>query len=236
MPDKIVPNNNENSNVSSSDEVAIHELGEALAVSAVSIRRELQRYPDEMGSFTIEDFEVDLPVRMRVDSLGQVMATVLPSAQANDAVARVRIRLKPGEKQVNAAPVIADYPVKALDSFSGDEIKTLEKHRIFSVEDFIRVCRNTAGRTQLEKLVSTSSIERALKPAELLTMPSVPGSISLGLIKNNIRSAEDFLGNKPEDLAHLLQNVPLEKIHVEDIQEWQKATNLHMKRQKMTNG
>src|SRR6185503_1066888 len=78
-----------------STEVALHELGESLVTSAVTLQRELRRYGEANGALLLEDLEMELPVKLRVDSLGQMMAEVVNEPPANSVLTRIRLRIRP---------------------------------------------------------------------------------------------------------------------------------------------
>lgn len=209
-----------------SQEVAMHELGEALAVSVVSIKRELQNYPDERGSFAVDDFEVDIPLQMRMDELGQLMVTVLDDGGATKAIARVRVRIKHDEKPLQRIPIIADLPLSELQVFTDSELKKLDEYRVFSVEDFIRVSRNSAGFKALEKRVSKTRTQKALKKAELLIIPDIPSHVSKELI-NNFSSVDEFVHKDSVSISKSLKKAKID-VGEQDVSEWQDKTRKYI--------
>ncbi len=110
-----------------STEVALHELGESLVTSAVTVQRELRRYGEANGAFMLEDLEMELPVKLRVDSLGQMMAEVVSEPAANSVLTRIRLRIRPDSHPVDAIPIIADAPLARLKTLSSQQIAFLER-------------------------------------------------------------------------------------------------------------
>ncbi len=93
---------------SASTEVALHELGESLVTSAVTVQRELRRYGEANGAFMLEDLEMELPVKLRVDSLGQMMAEVVSERRHSDHRGRAarasQNSVEPADRVPRAAP------------------------------------------------------------------------------------------------------------------------------------
>lgn len=204
------------------DEVCMHELCESLAISAVSIRRELQRYPDEMGIFSLDDFELEIPAKIRIDELGQTMTKVVSEASPNDTIARIKLRIKPVPGPLEMQPVISDQPLETLDVLSREQIAKFESYRIFSVEDLLRASRSVANRKALAGIIPEAKLGEALDRAGVAAMPGIPEGVSRKLLELKIKSPRDFVARDAEEMAKSLSHATGENIEAKDVIDWQK--------------
>lgn len=202
-------------------EVALHELGESLVASAVSIQRELRRYTEDNGAFLLEDLEVELPLKVRVDPLGQLMAQVVSEATPNSALTRIRLRIRPDAQPVDRVPIIADQPLEFLTILSKDQRAFLESYRIFSVEDLIRASRNAASRKALQTVIPKVVLEDSLARGGVLLIPVVPARVAAGMLGVGVKSVDDFLSRDPSRLALALAKALREQITREHVSQWQ---------------
>lgn len=202
-------------------EIGLHEVGEALAISAISIKRELSRYQDEMGLFEINDFELEIPVKLRIDDIGQVMATVVSEVNSSDAIARLKIKINPTSELPENLPIIADQPLESLGVFNPEQIKQFKQHRIFSVEDLLRASRNTSTLNSLTTIAPNDKLDTALNLAGVITMPNLPSGITSALVNLDVASPKDFVAKNPKTLATQLSQVTGESITEDDVKNWQ---------------
>jgi hypothetical protein len=204
-----------------SAEVALHELGESLAVAAASVQRELARYPSELGAFVLDEIEVSIPARMRVDGYGQVMATVVDTEAAQGA-AQIRLRVKPVLGAAIAPPRVLAQPVSKLGVLDAAAVERLAAARIFSVDDLVRVASAPAGRSALEKDGLAPLLDRALDRADVLAMPSIPAAAKEALVDDGVESPTAFVKQDAAALAERLSSRLGEKVTPEDVKLWQR--------------
>jgi hypothetical protein len=205
-----------------STEVALHELGESLVTSAVTVQRELRRYGEANGAFMLEDLEMDLPVKLRVDSLGQMMAEVVNEPAANSVLTRIRLRIRPDSHPVDSIPIIADAPLARLQTLSSEQIAFLKLHRIFSVEDLLRAVRSVAVRNALEAVIPATALDDSLSRAGVLLIP-VPARVAMALLDAGLKSADEFLRRDTLQLANLLTKSLGETVSKDFVTQWQGA-------------
>jgi hypothetical protein len=201
------------------DEVGLHELGESIAVAATSVQRELARYPNPLGAFVVDDLSIDLPVRLRVDTLGQVLATVVEGEAPG--AARMQFRIRPVVGATQPPPAYPAQPLSALRVLPGAAIARLEVHRIFSVDDLLRVARNAAGRAALERLELGVPIDDLAGRAAVLALPMLPPRVAEKLIELGVTSPAEFVGTAPRKLSGPLTKQLGERIKLADVARWQ---------------
>lgn len=217
LPDHEVPGTG---TPSSSTEVRIDELGEALAAALATAQRELARYPSALGAFVVEETDVTIPVRMRVDDLGQVMATVVPDATAAD-VGTVRMKIRSVLGASEPPPVVADQPLERLASLDVDTRAQLRAHRIFTVDDLARVGRNAAGREALGQIVDGPALDEALRAAGILRTPGIPAPVAEALVDARVGGVDAFVERDPAQLAEELGRRLPDAITADHVMAWQ---------------
>ena len=200
-------------------EVGLHELGESIAVAVTSVQRELARYPNALGAFVVDDLNVDVPLRLRVDSLGQVLASIVEGDSAG--AARMQFRVRPVLGAAQAPPAYAAQPLSALHVLPRETIARLEVHRIFSVDDLLRVARNAAGRAALERLDLGIELDGLLERAAVLALPVLPPRVAEALVEVGVESPTAFVRASPRKLARPLSKQLGERIRVDDVARWQ---------------
>jgi hypothetical protein len=189
--------------------------------SAVSIQRELRRYSEDNGAFLMEDLEVELPVKARVDSLGQIMTEVVNEMTSGSALTRIRLRIRPDAQPVDRIPIIADAPLASLNTLSTEQVQFLEAHRIFSVEDLIRTARSVAARKVLDSVIPSAVLDDSLARGSVLLIPVIPPHVALALIKVGLRSVDEFLHRDRTQLATALTGVLGGTVSQEQVAQWQ---------------
>ncbi|HYP52506.1 MAG TPA: hypothetical protein VEQ42_03140, partial [Pyrinomonadaceae bacterium] len=206
-----------------SAEVAIHEFGQSVAATVASVQRELLRYPTEVGTYVLEEIDLNIPVRMRVDQFGQVMAATVTDSQPHDAsIGQVRMRLRPlvGAPPPPPAPSTPNQSLKTLNALPPETIRRLEEQRIFSVDDLMRVSNTPAGRAALEKSDLGVPLQTVMDKAAVLSLP-IPSQVSEALLKDStIKSPADIITKSPEQLAQIVQqktNLPVSRL---DFLKW----------------
>lgn len=202
-------------------EVALHELGQSIAVTVASVQRELSRYPNTVGTYVLDEIDLSIPVQVRVDSLGQVLTTVAQGDITNKAVGNIHLRLRPVLGAVTPPPIIADQSLDTL-GLPEEAVAKLKSQRIFSVEDLLRVSSTGAGRTSLEnQLTEYGDPSKVLDSAALLTMPRVPSTISESLLKLGYTRTEDFMTADRRALAAKLTEQLGQPVSADDVWYWQ---------------
>jgi hypothetical protein len=203
-------------------EVALHELGESIAATVASVQRELARYPNALGAFVLDEMDLTIPVRMRVDLLGQVRATVADEDQAGVLVGNLHLRLKPVLGAAQPPPVTSGQSLQSLNVLRPEVIARLEQERIFTVDDLLRVSNTATGRTALNKMQLGTDLSSVLDRASVLTLPSVPAPVAENLVDIGISKPSDFVQGDPVQIAHTLSERLKQPITPEAVQAWQK--------------
>lgn len=167
-----------------STEVGLNELAESLALAARGMQQELVRYPESLGAFVLDDLELNIPMRMRVNELGQVMATVMPVERPGAVFGHVRMRLRPAPGAISplCAPA-SELPLDRLGSLEPEIIQKLRALRVFSVGDFLRVAQRPGGQAALERLglgqaITSKLVESWQSTARAAPMQPSPSSPS----------------------------------------------------------
>lgn len=207
-----------------STEVRLDELGESVAQAAWNMQQELARYPASLGAFMLDDLELSIPVRMRTDELGQVLATVMDTEQPGALVGQVRLRVRPTPGLVPAPPSSASaQPLEALGVLGPVALQKLHAHRIFSVGDLVRVAQAPEGRAALEHLDLGSSLEAVLARAAVLSLPTVPQTVSEKLLELGIQSPGHFIEQDAGQLSRRLTEKLRQPISASAVESWQRA-------------
>lgn len=219
-----------------STEVVLHELGASLAVSLATVQNELARYPNELGAFLLDEIEVTIPVCLRVDELGQIRVRTIEDSPDKFESGQVRLRIKPVIGTNQAVPQCADQPLPALgDALSTEAINRLEELRVFSIEDLLRIARDTAGQRAMEKLLPDIKIKDVIERATLFTLPDLAPRLAAALVQMGVTSPVDLVkrdSNKLADEINERLKDKLDKVVTsEDVSNFQSAirrlTQLH---------
>jgi hypothetical protein len=212
------------------EEVAVHEIGESAASAVIAIQRELSRYPEALGSYVIDEFELSVPVRLRMDGFGQMLATVVNGSEPSDAAAKevgnLRLRMRPADEHERIQRELSGRPLAALDALSPAAIARLERHRIFTVEDLQRVARTPVGREGIAGLSLGVKVDELLKRAFVVSLPVLPGPVAEALVKMDMVQPRDFIKARPENLAPSLSRRVHRRVTPEEIVSWQKDVSL----------
>lgn len=208
-----------------SAEVGLHELGESIAGTVARVQAELARYPSSVGTYVLDEIGLTMPVEMRVDELGQVLAKVVDGdADARANVGRVELKVKPVLGAVHAPPTIPDQPLSVLTELSAEAIQKLEAQRIFSVEDVARVARSPSGRATLESYELGVDLDTLLAKAALLSLPMLPVRVREALLSLGYSSPDAFVKEEDaETLAGKLSTALEQEISAEHVTAWQAA-------------
>lgn len=201
-------------------EVVLHELGTALAATLATVQRELQRYPGAAGVQVVDEFDVTLPVAVRTDDLGQVLATVTSKAAAGEALGSIRLRTRPQAGHV-PRPVVAPQPVDVLPQLEPEEVEELRRRRVFTVDDLQRVSSSRPGLESLSKIVPTERLNRAVEQCELLSLGNLPPIVAEELVRADVSGPKELLERDPEVLAKTLTSRLGEQVSPDDITSWQ---------------
>jgi hypothetical protein len=202
------------------NEVVLHELGTALAATLATVQRELQRYPGAAGVQVVDEFDVTLPVAVRTDDLGQVLATVTSRAGAGEALGSIRLRTRPQAGPV-PQPVIAPQSVDVLPQLEPEEIEELRRRRVFTVDDLQRVSSTRPGLESLSKIVPSERLHKAVEQSELLSLGNLPSVVAEELVRADVTGRKELLERDPEVLAKTLSSRLGEEVTPDDITSWQ---------------
>lgn len=205
-----------------STEVALHELGESLAVTVASVQDELARYPTALGAYLLDEIDLNVPVHLRVDELGQMMATVVQTETPDSTIGQLHLRLRPILGASQPPRVGSGRSLAALDALSPEAISRLEAQRIFSVDDLLRVARNPSGRSALASLDLEPDLQIVLSRADVLTLPMLPDPVAETLLQIGVEAPADFVNGDATALAGALAEKLQQPVAVEDVESWQR--------------
>lgn len=204
-------------------EVAIHELVDAVVQALVSTQRELARYATPLGAFVLDELDVTLPVRMRLDALGQIMTSLADPGGDERPVAQLRLRVRPALGTDTPPDVTSGQGLAELGVLDAQALAKLATLRIFSVDDLLRVARNAAGRSALSTLDVGVPITPLLDRLAIAAIPSLPPSVRKALIGVKIESPADFLARESGVLAKALTRYTGRRTTARDVEAWQLA-------------
>ncbi len=190
--------------IKESSEVLFHELGESLSTAASQIQDELDRYPKSWGSFHIDSLELSIPVAMRIDSFGQVFVEVDKSTEKENAGGNVTLKIRPYFGDWNTPEIYSDQSVKDLDVLTDKEIQVLEEHRIFTVNDLLRLTRNPTGRKAFENIGLGDKLDKIINRSVLMGYQEMDDELKIALVKLGVDSLEKFTDAKKDKLSKQL--------------------------------
>lgn len=202
------------------NEVVIHELGAALAATLATVQRELQRYPGVAGTQVVDEFDVTLPVTVRTDDLGQVMATVTSTTGPNVAVGSIRVRTRPQQGPV-VQPVLAPQPLDVLPQLKPADVEELRQRRVFTVDDLQRVSSTGPGLEALRQVVPVDRLEPAIEQSELLSFGPLPPKVAEELVHADVTGPTELVERDPTTLAKTLTRRLGEEVTTTDVSTWQ---------------
>ena len=209
-----------------SSEVALHELGESVAAAVISVQQELARYPASMGVYLLDEVDLSIPVCLRIDSLGQVMATVIERQQPGEVTGQMRLHLRPVQGRLQSPHhVISDLPLADLCVLAPEVILRLEAQRIFSIDDLLRVARHASGRNALVKMGLGVELDSVLNRADVLLLPMLPIPVARSLLRIGIKAPSEFVERDAEELAEILTAQLNQVFHKQDIICWQQEVD-----------
>ena len=200
--------------VAPTQEVALRELGAAIAASVADVQRELARYPSALGAYVLDELEIALPVKARIDDLGQAMVTVVDPKSDAPPPAMVRFRLRPLVGALPPPLPAPEEPLSALGTLSADAIAKLQARRIYSVGELRQVTSTAAGAAAVARLQLGVPLTQVLDRARLLDLPGVPSEVGAALLKSGVESVAEFARADPHKLAVLLTR---QLTHVVDV-------------------
>lgn len=203
-----------------SSEVVLHELGAAIAATLATVQRELERYPGAAGTQVVDEFDVSLPVAVRTDDLGQVLATVTSRPAADTVVGNVRVRTRPQEAHL-AEPVLAPQPLDVLPQLRPADVEELRRRRVFTVDDLQRVSSTRSGLEALGHVVPTERLAPALEQSRLLSFGPLPPRVAEELVRAKVTGPDALVEQDPKKLAKTLSNRLGEDVTVDDVTTWQ---------------
>lgn len=116
-------------------EVGLHELTGGISAVIASMQQQLAVYSSDLGTFVVDTLELTLPVHMRVDQLGQVMATVVGGNDSSTATS-LHLQIRPVAASSTAPPLTRE-PLTTLRMLSDVAIAQLQSLRVFSIDDLL---------------------------------------------------------------------------------------------------
>jgi hypothetical protein len=205
-----------------SQEVGLHELGESVASTVDRVQTELSRYPKTMGAYVLDEIDLNLPVEMRVDEVGQVRTKVVDAATPEKNVGQVRMKVRPVLGATEPATEVRDQPLAVLEELTPDAIARLEAQRIYSVEDLARAASSAAGRAALGALSLGVDLDALLAKAALLAFRPLPRAIREALVRLGVTSLAAFSKDaNPASLAERLSGLLEQTFSASDVEAWQ---------------
>jgi hypothetical protein len=203
-----------------SNEVVLHELGTALAATLATVQRELQRYPGTAGVQIVDQFDITMPVAVRTDDLGQVLATVRSTSLPGEVLGSIRLRTRPQPGSV-PAPVVASQPLDVLTQLQPQQVEELRRRRVFTVDDLQRVSSTGPGLESLRSIVAGDRLDKAIEQSELFSLGSLPPKVAEELVQADVTGPRELLDHDPKALATTLTNRLGAEVTEADIATWQ---------------
>lgn len=203
-----------------SSEVVLHELGTALAATLATVQRELQRYPGAAGVQVVDEFDVTLPLAVRTDDLGQVLATVTSTPGEGMALGSIRLRTRPQPHDA-PRPVVAAQPLEVLPQLRPHEVDDLRRRRVFTVDDLQRVSSTGPGVEALSRIIPAERLRKAIDQGELLSLGALPPKVAEELVHADVSGPGELVEQDPAQLAETLSERLGEEVSVADITSWQ---------------
>lgn len=211
-----------------SAEVTVHELADGLAQALVSAQRELDRYGSSLGAYVLEELDFTVPVRMRLDSLGQVMTSLVDQPQKDAPLAQLRLRVRAAVGADSPPDVTSPQALDELGVFDAAVLKQLASFRIFSVDDLLRVARGAAGRSALRQIELGRPLDEILDQLSVAAVPVITPSARRMLVQAGIKSTADLMSRDPAALAKLVSKASGSAIAEAEVVEWQKAVGAYL--------
>ncbi|MCC6278460.1 MAG: hypothetical protein IT289_11155 [Oligoflexia bacterium] len=184
-------------------EVVLHELGESIALSLSSVQNELTKYQNGTAAFLVDEIDIVLPIKARVDNLGQIVASVADSEKAGPGVGQFRLKVRPVVGAQVPLMLEKHEPIESLD-LPAETIETLKKNRIFSVDDFQRVTNKAGGLEALKKVNGQVDWKTKIGKSGLVASKVLPREISKLFDKAGIKDVEEFVDKDPKALSDKL--------------------------------
>lgn len=209
-------------------EVTLSELGQNVALSLVRVQRGLAAYANDSGTYILDEANLEIPLKLRVDNMGQILVTVVDPSGSDNSVGRLRLSIRPAPKDRKPTPPIPNLPLTDLGVLSKEVITYLESRRIFSVGDFLRLADSAPGRSVLAKTDLGVELENILGRAAVLTLPIIPETVKKAFLRFGIKVPADFLQANPQRLAKSLSHYLKQPIQPEDIEIWQRGVGEHI--------
>ena len=209
-------------------EVAVHELADGLAQALVSAQRELDRYGSPLGAYLLEELDFTVPVRMRLDSLGQVMTTLVDQPVKDAPMAQLRLRVRAAMGTESPPDVTSPQGLEELGIFDAAALKTLSSHRVFSVDDLLRVARSAAGRNALSQVDLGKPLKEILDQLSVAALPVIAPFVRRTLVQAGVKSTSDLMAREPGALAKLVSKVTGRTITESEVMGWQKEAGSYL--------
>jgi hypothetical protein len=205
-----------------SKEVGLHEFGESVASTVDRVQTELARYPKTMGAYVLDEIDLNVPVEMRVDEVGQVRTKVIDATTPEKSVGQMRMKVRPVIGSTQPPSEVRDQPLEVLDELAPAAIARLEAQRIYSVEDLARAASSAAGRAAIEALDLGADLDALLAKAALLAFRPLPRAIREALIRLGVTSLGAFAGDPNQAALATKLSELLEQTFTEaDVAAWQ---------------
>lgn len=204
-----------------STEVVLHELGETVATTVARVQAELDQYPSGLGAYVVDEVHVSIPLRMRVDELGQVRATVVADAGATGpGIGQLELRVRPVLGARQPPPVVSGQSIASLGTLPPGALEKLAEQRIFSVDDLLVAARKPGARAALEEL-GVPDLDATIERARFVSMSVIPAAVTAELAAAGVGTAAQFVKRSPKPLARLLTRKLDQPIDAGAVEAWQ---------------
>ena len=197
------------------NEMPLHAMGESVAASALAAQRGIARQQCDGPVYILDELELALPVRVRIDPFGQVIVSVAdPTPYIPFAGGQLRLHVRlgtPGE-----APEATSAQPLAEIGLSPEDVAAFERQHVFTVDDLLRIGRDAAGVRAMEQLGAHMPVWSLLGRAMLLSL----GAPRI-LFDLDICTPERLLAADAVELAARLSEKSGTPWLVERVREWQ---------------
>jgi hypothetical protein len=201
-------------------EVLLPELTENIANTVAEVQRTLARYPSGMGSFVLDELELRVPIKVRLDRFGMLRAAVATGQDFGSDVRDLLIRIRPTSGDPLRASRLIREPLDSLQLFSETQIQGFFRLRIFDVGALRDTLLIPSQRAEISSIVPDA--DRVLDRALLLELEILPLPVARQLIAMGVASPREFTKIDAGPVAERLSELLDQMIKPDHVSEWQK--------------
>ena len=199
----------------------------ALTWSVDRLQEGLAACANRNSAFAVREFELQAPVEVRIDGLGQLGYRFLAAGEPADpaTIGRLRVCLVPVPRDQDdpwrRAAWLADGPISDVPTLDDQSRKILSGQGLHSVGDLLRIGANARYRAKLAELLGDGGARLAgwLDYAELLVIPGVDGPTAARLVEAGVGGLADLSRSDADGLAGKLRRAGA-TVHGDVVARW----------------